>query len=170
MEPIPVTTITLCGSPLNPATLTVEPGFDVTFIPPDFISGKSCLLQVHTASVMYTTYPDHPRNEECVFLFKLSWRQPNSYMSVYDEFYKPDAEHRQGKVVAGNYNTCVAATVSGMQNQGGFAPAMVDIPQGPHTLHVSVQQITPNRPQEDFPYLPIDNITITATLTPFQGQ
>lgn len=112
--------------------------FDFLFDPPSNIRGRSCYLQVKQASMMFAIKP----TEDIYgtnYLISTSLYQPHSFNSVNDAYSfqpNPDSNYLP------NGPSKVVAMLTGINLLGEAPKILVNIPNGPEKIRISIQAVT----------------------------
>lgn len=151
--------------------------FTTYFIPPDMISGKLCLMQVRSASVLTKSLTD--KTDQVNGFVTLSWKQPNSFSSVFDETSLGNiygSDYRECRVPAGSQNSIVAEVFTipnshdtqVMHGVSEFPRCLVQIPNGPEVLEVG---FFPNTLTNDSLYdIAAESISLLLEIQAFEAD
>lgn len=145
--PEQISTICVSGQPTEFNTGNWQCSFDIYFTPPEPVSGQSCYLQVRHCSIMEEV-DEGSTVPESTYLVSFDWRQPNSFASIYDEI-NIGTNYRKGFGFkqSNPYNNVVAIVnrrTLELPANVEFPRVLVDIPEGPHTLKITVSRVPEN--------------------------
>jgi len=112
--------------------------YDILFKPPEPVAGKHCVMTVKNAALEFSTIAADTEELFWTYLVSLNLRQPSSFCSVNDD-YPVSSDGGDGLTMLRGSNQVVAVVqpFKGFSNNSQF---VVDIPNGPQLLTVTVQR------------------------------